>query len=174
MASARTLLASTTLGSNTASVVLSGIPQTYKDLIVEFDARLSADESPAFYLQFNGDTAANYSYQTLRTTYNGSRDALRATSTTLGAGIMWIPGSTGVANAFGSAEVFIPGYTASTTKQISMLSSSPSTSTTSPEIGAAISCGTWQGTTAITSITFYNSSRNVVTNSSFFLYGLAG
>lgn len=175
MASARTLIASTTLGSNAASVTFSGIPGTYKDLIVQFSARLNTAESPPMFIRFNGDTSANYSRQFIRTSYNATNDADRTANTSVGACIFYVPGPSGTANAFGTAEITIPGYTASTAKQIGVLSSSPSTSTTSAEVSLAISCGTWQGTAAITSLTIYNSNPyDLVTNSAFYLYGLAG
>jgi hypothetical protein len=53
-------LATTTLGSSASSVTFSSIPATYKDLIVIVNG--TGTGTMTFGVQFNGDTASNYSY----------------------------------------------------------------------------------------------------------------
>jgi hypothetical protein len=59
-------IATTTLGSAAASYTFSSIPQTYTDLILIYQTRISTQNS---YLdvcaQANGDTGTNYSYTSL-------------------------------------------------------------------------------------------------------------
>ena len=52
-------ISTNTLGSNTATVTFSSIPQTYTDLVLVVNGVESANQYVA--IRFNGDTAGNYS-----------------------------------------------------------------------------------------------------------------
>ena len=79
-----TPIASVTLTSAQSSVIFSGIPQTYTDLIIVFNGIATGFTNLAF--RFNSDTSSNYSYT--RIFSSGSSVATdRATSQTLGAAI---------------------------------------------------------------------------------------
>jgi hypothetical protein len=54
-----TPIASVTLSATASEVVFSGLPQTYRDLIVVANASISSDDLGK--IQFNGDTGSNYS-----------------------------------------------------------------------------------------------------------------
>lgn len=54
-------LATTTLGSATATVTFSSIPSTYTDLVLIATVKLTTDNTDRLILQFNNDTSNNYS-----------------------------------------------------------------------------------------------------------------
>jgi len=56
-------IASQTLTSSTSSIIFSGIPSTYTDLVLVCSAQstASANADTRYNLQFNSDTATNYS-----------------------------------------------------------------------------------------------------------------
>jgi hypothetical protein len=56
-------IATTTLGSNTASVTFSSISASYTDIILV--ANLGSTTTPSICLQFNSDTGSNYSMTNL-------------------------------------------------------------------------------------------------------------
>lgn len=59
----KTLISSQTITSAAASISISNIPSTYRDIVVElsFGLRYTADSSATVSFQFNGDTNNNYS-----------------------------------------------------------------------------------------------------------------
>ena len=52
-------IATTTLGSNQASVTFSSIPATYTDIVVIATGKTSTETT--LYFRFNGDSGSNYS-----------------------------------------------------------------------------------------------------------------
>jgi hypothetical protein len=54
-------IATTTLGSDTASITFSSITGTYTDLVISLVAGQSATLNDAFQVRFNGDSGTNYS-----------------------------------------------------------------------------------------------------------------
>jgi len=61
MASTYEKIATTTLGSDTASITFSSITGTYTDLVISLVAGQSATLNDSFLVRVNGDTANNYS-----------------------------------------------------------------------------------------------------------------
>lgn len=55
-----TPIASVTLSASASEVVFSGLPQTYRDLILVFSGDGTTGGGAALRLQLNGDTATNY------------------------------------------------------------------------------------------------------------------
>lgn len=54
-------IATTTLGSDSATITFSGLPSTYTDLVVILTAGQSAALNDAFQVRVNGDSGTNYS-----------------------------------------------------------------------------------------------------------------
>ena len=107
------------------------------------------------YMQGTGSTSSSsYGYQT-------ATSWMRYTNTN---------GTT--TNTFGSMEIYIPSYTASQKKQISAIGVSETNATA---VFMGVNAGLWSNTAAITSVTLganYDSTRNFLTGSSFYLYGI--
>ena len=160
------------LNASAASVTFANIPQTgYTDLKVVLSTRTTdttANDSTAIALQFNGDTASNYSRRSL-VGDGASATSTNATTTSMRIGFTTTNGCT--ANTFGNGEFYVPNYTGSTQKSVSADAVAENNSAT--YIYSALNAGLWTGTAAITSITVLTPSFSFVANSTFSLYALA-
>lgn len=168
MANTYVKIASIAVGAGGASsVTFSGIPQTgYTDLLVKVSARstgaLTRDQ---LNIQFNGSSANRFQIFTygIPTVINGS-----GSDTNFVGG--YFSGGSSTSSAFGNQEIYIPGYTSSTSKSYSADGVSE---TVAADAGLMFVAGLWSNTSAITSITFTaNSSGNFVQYSNFYLYGI--
>ena len=152
------------LTSAAASVGFNGIPQGYTDLVLVCVAKGASPQSMR--MQFNNDTAANYSSNNLYADIGGtpSADSARYTSeTSIRAGYVQNGLST---TDFLSSIIHLQNYSNITTYK-SILSRS------AQAVNATV--GLWQNTSAITSIVLFPaSSVNFASGSTFALYGIAG
>jgi hypothetical protein len=163
MASTYSQIATTTLGSAAASYTFSNIPQTYTNLVLISNAQTTVSQD-ALRVQFNSDTATNYSMtQIFASTSLGSN---RQSSVT---GVRILNGAPNSGSTFCISRTNIPNYSNTTTFK-STLSKNDEASTIT---GAIV--GLWRSTAAITSITIYpENGGNIFANSSFTLYGIKG
>ena len=145
MANTYTLIEGKTLASNTANITFSSIPQTYTDLKIVVSCRTNrADVKDYIAVRPNGSTS-NDSSRTL------SGDGTSASSDTESAVIVvTTTGGTATASVFGNADIYIPNYTSSNYKSISMDGVAENNAT---ESRIQLSAGLWSDTAAITSIT---------------------
>lgn len=163
MAQGYQLIQSQTLSSAAASVTFSNIPQNFTDLVVKVSARAVGVDNQ---LTFNGSTTSHtsrYLFSSGTATssgYDANNIQLQGTSQTSFA-----------ANAFGSIDIYIPNYTASSNKSISVESVTGNNTTESYQYFGA---GIWSSSAAITSMTITNSSGNYTQHSTFQLYGIGG
>lgn len=160
-------IASTTLGSDTASYTFSGIAADWTDLILVGVSKLTnAGTGGANYdLRFNGDTGSNYS----STYVQGNGSAAGSGRTTSFSYLTYTPSAEGNATAWGVGIVHIMSY-ASTNVYKTALSSGAS-----PVEFARRSVGLWRNTAAITSITvLHGGGLSLKAGSTFKLYGLVG
>jgi len=169
LANTYTLISSNVLTSNAASVTFSSIPATYTDLVVRVSGRgtTSATSVTTTY-RLNGDTGSTYSYR--RLSGNGTAASSVGDSNNIFLYIAsGIPAATATANTFGSLEVYIPSYTASANKPMSVFSVQEN-NTTAAQINAIAHL--WRDTAAITSIEFLLNAGDFASGSSFYLYGV--
>jgi len=164
MASAPTYtpIATQTLGSATATITFSSIPQTYTDLIVV--ASVQSGGASQMNLTFNGDTGNNYSKTAL---YGNGSSALSLRGTNNPAITVAFTDSS---PNYSPSIIQIMNYANTTTYKSVLIRTSYS-----GEVDAAV--GLWRGNTgsaaqAITSITLANGS-NYSSSSTFTLYGIA-
>jgi hypothetical protein len=149
-------IASITLGAATASVTFSAIPQTYTDLVIVMFSDQTA--SSASNVQFNGDTATNYSLTNL------SGDGSTATSTR--ASSASTP-SISASSANDQITIMnIMNYSNTTTYKTSIIR----TNDASSSVGVRVIL--WRSTAAITSIRLASTSSTFTSNSTFNLYGI--
>ena len=171
MATTYQAIASQVLASTATSVTFSSIPGTYTDLVLKVSGRsvTNAGIPDSNNVQFNGDTATNYS----RTQISG--DGAAANSITGGtvANIIFTYSATGnnaTANTFGNFEMYLSNYAATTTKQVLGFGVGENNATTSY---MSLDSALYRGTSAITSIkVFLNSGTNYAIGSRFDLYGI--
>ena len=164
-------IATTTLGTNTASVTFSSIPATYTHLQIRFIARdTRAVLLEGFVVQFNGDTAGNYSDHTLYGD-GSSAGAFSNTSPTFMSPYP-IASANATASVFGISVVDILDY-ANTNKYktIRVISGYDDDG----QGGVQLSSGNWRNAAAITSITVLPGIGTTISEySSFALYGIKG
>jgi len=162
-----TLIASNTVGSGgVASVTFSSIPATYTDLLVKFSIRTS-----------NSNVG-----QGLKVTYNGAsayvNRFLEGTGAAVSSGngtdefIGDIPGNTATASTFGNGELYMPNYTSSVAKSISIDAVTENNATTAYQ---TLTAQSYAITSAITSMSFASmgsGSPTLMQYTSFYLYGI--
>ena len=171
MPSTYTLISSNVLSSSAASVTFSAIPSTYTDLVIRMSTR--GNDSGAAYeriaLEFNADASTIYSVTYL--TGDGSSVGSSRSSSYAYINQIFTDGSTSTSNTFGTTEIYIPSYTASQNKPLSVVSFSEENTATGV-FGRAIA-GLYRSTAAISSIKFYPTyGTTIASGSSFYLYGI--
>lgn len=162
----------TTLGVDAASVDITGIPATFAHLKLVIYAR--SDVAATFtnlYLRFNGDTGANYDYQTLSANATSVAAAEGVAQTVMQLGYM--PANTAVANSFGACEAVIPHYAGATNHKAVTASTHVRHTNASGGIRLDTSAGDWRAATAINQITVLGPSGNLKAGTRVTLYGMS-
>ena len=171
MANTYTLISSNTLSASAASVTFSSIPATYTDLCLKISARTTeANNDSSFNVTFNGVTTTTYSRTRLRGTGSVASSSSLSNATSIDTGDN-ATGSTATSNTFSNVEIYIPSYTASQNKPVSLFNVLENNSTAANMNAAA---GLWRNTSVITSITLDGipASGQFASGSSFYLYGI--
>lgn len=149
-----------TLGSAAASVTFSSIPATYTDLVLVCQS--GEDTSDYLAVQFNSDTATNYSYTSL----NGdgsTATSVRASTQSRGL-LSWYTYTP--ANTLNSASIaHIMNYANTTTNKTYL-------SRFSSGNGAELIAGLWRSTAAINTIKLFPLTGSFRIGSTFTLYGI--
>ena len=161
------LIETKTVGSGGASYIeFTSIPQTYTDLLVKVSVRANGGSNTHenYQLDFNG-SSANQSYRDL---FAAGSSPSSGTSTSY---IYSFPAANATASTFSNAEWYIPNYTSSNYKSISMDNTSENNATNGQ---TTLVAGLWSSTSAITSIRINNyNSNNFAQYSTASLYGIS-
>lgn len=170
----------TTLANSTTSVVTwSGIPATYQHLLILVQARLTETTQLAddIYLNFNGDTGADYSYMSYGATNAGGTLTSALNGAYAGTAIpaFRVAASQGGApvNA-GGGFAFIPNYAAAVFNK-GVYAVSGMGNGTSAQVDGRTRWGFWNPATqaAVTSVSLTApAGSNYLTGSQFCLYGV--
>ena len=165
-------IATYTLSSSQTSITFSSIPSTYKHLQLRWIAKTDRTETDdVVFMQFNSDTAANYSWHFLRG--NGSVALASASTSTSNVAVQYgATGNSGATDIFAGAVVDILDYQ-NTNKNKTVRSLQGMDLNGSGWI--YFQSGNWRSTSAVTSITLdqqYGS--NFTQYSQFALYGIKG
>jgi hypothetical protein len=154
------------------SVTFSSIPSTYKSLQIRIIGRSTAVSlNDDINVQFNGDTASNYSRHYIQAA-SGSVSVGGAASQTLIRFANFLTGSTALATTYGVSIFDIIDY-ASTTKYKTVRAIGGYDKNDS--VGVLIlGSGLWMSTSAVTSMTLSFGSAISSSGNSFALYGIKG
>jgi hypothetical protein len=167
-----TLISSNVLSSSAASVTFSAIPATYTDLVLRISAR--SDNANFFgniVYKVNGVSTAYNSATDLYGYTSSAAYSTRQSNQAFGGRTIAISGSTATSSTFGSTEIYIPTYTSTTSKPISVVSMSENNSTS---VVTEVEADLISNSVAIVSIVFTEQSgANFVSGSSFYLYGIS-
>lgn len=159
-------ISTTTLGSATATITFSSIPQTYTDLVlVIFGANSNADANDTGYMQYNSDTGNNYS-DTIVYTEGNTPTSFRTTNSNA-IGLWTIMGGTNTSR-YSSIIVNFQNYSNTTTYKTTLNRIGTPTSSGG---WTNMSVGLWRNTNAISSI-LVGGGSNWRSGSTFTLYGI--
>jgi hypothetical protein len=165
-----TLIASNTVGSGgVASVTFSSFAATYTYLKIVVSTRASDSSPPGLLITFNGATT-NFSHRYLLG--DGASAASGTNAYSIGSASIYAGTSEGTSNTastFSSHDIYIPNYTGSNYKSVSIDAASENNAATAY---AVFSAGLWSNTAAITSVSLSFNSGNFVQYSTFYLYGI--
>ena len=161
------LLASTTLGSDAASISISSIPQTYQSLQIRFTLKSTVTGGAAEegYLRFNGDSTSNYVGAYSMGATLSSAILLRYISTA----------SVSPSASFSTGDLLIQNYanTTGSIRKAVLGTVTYNTNTTNNEIAPWFTNGQWLSSSPITSLVVSMSSGfNMKAGSIVQLYGL--
>ncbi len=171
MAENYVLLETIELTQSAASVTFDNIPQSgYTDLKMVMSARSDGADWDSVSIRFNNDSnSGRYTSRALRG--NGSTVISFVGGNTTSSYISEGNGTNSTSNTFTNSEVYIPNYTASIQKSISVDAVGENNATAGYQV---LSAGLYNQTTSISSITLqWGSGYNFVSGSTFSLYGLA-
>jgi hypothetical protein len=168
MANTFTLIESRTLSSDTANISFTTIPQTYTDLQLLTSVRIDrAGISVNMGLRFNSDSS---NYKNMMLYGSGSSDDSLYSTALDQFGYWYSPANGSTANTFSNQSVYIPNYTSSYDKSVSINSTSENNAT---DTNLVLFSGVWSNSAAITTITLSNyQGSNLRSGSTFYLYGI--
>jgi hypothetical protein len=161
MASTYEKIATTTLGSDTATVTFSSISGSYTDLVLVENGKVTSGASYSR-IRFNSDTGSNYSG-----TYLSGNGTAAATERFSNMTFMVVASLAAVETNFNhNAIINIQNYSNSTTYKTVLARLNNAATATDSAVAL------WRSTSAITSIDYYLNSGSWATGSTFTLYGI--
>lgn len=153
-------ISSSVLSSTASTFTFSSIPQTYTDLVLIITGK-DTTALNGFNIQFNGDTATNYSRILVGGNASAGVSSLVANDNAIGAGLAGTSTSANIINIF--------NYSSTTVRKSVLARCASVTSNLVRLVG-----GAWRSTAAITSITITASTANYAAGTTFSLYGIKG
>lgn len=160
----------TVLSASQPSITLA-VPTGFNRLKIRWRARSDqATTAEQLYLRFNGDTSSDYLWevnQANNTSVAGTTSGGTATSIQIGT----IPCASATAGYFGSGEGTADGVSTTSTGFTTYQGSGCGFVTSTSMYNGTYS-GQWNQSGAVTSVTIYPSSGNLVAGSSLSIYGL--
>ena len=163
-------IATVTVGSPVSTITFSSIPATYTHLQIRMIARDSrAVLLEGFIVQFNGDTASNYSDHGIQA--DGATASTYSNVSSTYASPYPVASANAAASVYSGNIIDILDY-ANTNKYKTIRALSGVDNNGSGTVG--FSSGNWRSTSAVTSITVGAQIGNWQANSSFALYGIKG
>lgn len=165
------LISRQVLGSDTATVTFSSIPNTYYSLRVVWLAKTSNGTVTDLRVRFNSDTGANYQREiTFGVGSTGHTDFGDNAATFISAGVL---AESTNDNICGAGEFVVPAYLGGTFKT-HLSGHFVSWDKDAPDLPLDGTAGGWWSTgAAVTTIALSSSAGNLKTGSSFSLYGLS-
>ena len=163
-------IASTTLGSAASSVTFSSIAGTYTDLVLVITGNNTAT-GYGWGLQYNSDTAANYSWTMIEGSGSSATSSRGGGAGTTGQSIYFVSNQ-GISNSLSNAIISIQNYSNTTTYKSNLIRQNNPSSTTFPGLSAVV--GSWRNTAAINSITLMvpGAGTTIASGTTLSLYGI--
>jgi hypothetical protein len=158
-------IATTTVsGTSTNTVTFSSISSAYTDIFAIASIATISGTSSYLDMQFNSDSATNYSATTMYGTGSVTGSANLTARTGIPCGITDVTNAASTLNTF---LVNVMNYSNTTTYKTALCRSEH---TSNSIVGASV--GMWRNTNAISTITFLFGTGNFRAGSTFTLYGI--
>jgi hypothetical protein len=167
-----TLISSNVLTSTTSFVEFTGIPATYTDLVLKYSSRTvgTGNTYSNQNMQFNSSGGTAYSNTRLFTDGGTPVSDRRVDDDKM---YDWLINSnSSTSNTFSSTEIYIPSYTVSQSKPISLVSVLEGNTTSVGDIFIFTQAHLWRNNAAITSLKVQGGA-SFASGSSFYLYGIS-
>lgn len=156
-----TLISTQTLASPAATITFSSIAASYTDLMLKIAVRSNTTGNTEFNLGLNGSNPSSAKW------LRGS-----GTAATSGSGTtLFAPASANTANTFSNIEAYIPNYTGTTNKSVSVDSTTENNATGS-QVTQQVHALLYTVTSAVTSITISDIYGSWIAGSTVSLYGV--
>jgi hypothetical protein len=168
-------IATVSVGSGgQSSVEFTSIPSTYKHLQIRYIARQNAAgaDRGAMEMQFNADTATNYSCHLLYGDGSSAASTAYVSNSFIYTGLSDITAASAGSNIFGVGVIDILDYANTNKYKTSRTLAGQDQNNTSGRL--FFSSGSWRNTNAITSIKLFPESGSYVQYSQLALYGIKG
>jgi hypothetical protein len=157
-----------TVGTAVATISFTSIPQNYTDLVIVSTVRISGTGGEGATVQFNGDTATNYSWSRLFANTVITSDRASNTSTPL---FGYYPGNDSTSGLFGNSIAQINNYSNTTTNKIMLQRWNNNQTGGVPHVG--LNAVLYRSTSAITSMLITaQASKTFIAGCTFTLYGI--
>lgn len=158
---AYTLIASQTLLNTTSFFTFSGIPNTFKDLIVEHSGTVTA--GTGIRIQLNSDTSSNYSVTILSA--DGSTASSTRESNQTNMRLTWN----------GSAQTTDPGIRTANIISYANTNINKTVLIRSNRAGSGNDAivGLWRSTSAVNAVTLFGTDGNFIAGTTFKLWGVS-
>lgn len=171
MAKTYTFIASSTVGSGgTANIDFTSIPNTYTDLCLLLSMRSEeATYANDIRMTVNSNTNSIYRYKQLFGS-GGTAGSTNSNGLLAYAKIALLPGTTTTSNTFCSTVVYIPNYTSSNHKSVSVDTVWEINSSSNYQLD--LFSNLIETTSAISSISLYTPSYDIAQYSTAYLYGI--
>jgi len=151
-----------------AEIEFTNIPQTYSDLCILTSVRGNQNNGILYYIRFNQDSGANYSYRyILKDSTDGPISASGSSQSSMLLGI--VGGATPTASTFSNDFLYIPNYTGNNFKSINadiVMENGSSMQWMS------MAAGLWSSTAAINNIRIFPNTNVWIEGSKATLYGI--
>lgn len=170
MANTFVALATVTVGAGgTTAIDFTSIPNTYTDILIKYSLR--SDQGVDYnyaYLTLNGVTSSSY---TSRYLFADSNTAGSGSSSTTDMRGNITVGANSTGSTFSNGELYIPNYTSSNNKSVSMDAVSEKNGSTN--VGLYLSAGLFTTSSAVSSVSIFpGSTFKFVQYSTATLYGI--
>jgi hypothetical protein len=160
-------LAETTVASSASAITFNNIPQNYTDLVLKLSLRSdTTGTSRGLSFTLNNSASANYATRYVYGYSGGTASGSTSADTSMYSGLYG--GTSYTASTFSNMEIYIPNYSGSTSKSVSIDSVMENNSTTNY---VGFWAGLWSNVTAVSSIQLLGST-NFVQYSTATLYGI--
>lgn len=165
MANTHVLITSVTVGSGGSSALdFTSIPSTYTDLLIKFSTRSTVNSGTytAYNVALNGGGSLSSKYL-----FGTGSSAGSGSESTYITG--WSPTNNLTASTFGNSELYIPSYTSSNFKPLSLAGVTENNASGNLIF---LVTGLWSSSSAVDRVTITDLSGSFVQYSTAYLYGI--